>query len=236
MFEGLEKKLDYGRLIKEKESFESLLERFIVQEEEVQKVKASKADNYNIFDILAVRHYEAKVHSPFLAHLLDPKGSHEQGKLFYRHFIESVFKEDLIKTNLLNGVNLQVETELSSQYGFIDIAIRNNSIDNSFILIIENKIYAGDQERQLERYYEYARNILRLSDKQIRILYLKPNRARPGAFSINDDLYKKLKGNVLQEIGYKEDILPWLKNLKNEIKAERVKHSLQQYMDVIKTL
>jgi hypothetical protein len=49
---------------------------------------------YNLFHILKIRHYESRVHTPFLVNLLSPKGSHAQGDLFYRVFLEQVFRND----------------------------------------------------------------------------------------------------------------------------------------------
>jgi hypothetical protein len=131
------------------------------------------APDYNLFEILKIRHYEAKVHTPFLVNLLSPRGSHEQGRLFYNGLIRSLLhSEDPLLQPFLEGEVIELQGEkYTESFGYIDIWLKVRYQDRDYCLIIENKIYARDQERQLERYYQYARRE-RFEPYQIRLCYL----------------------------------------------------------------
>ena len=49
--------------------------------------------NFNIFNILDVSSKEVKLHSNFLAEMLNPKGSHMQGDTFLKLFLKGIEKE-----------------------------------------------------------------------------------------------------------------------------------------------
>ena len=115
-----------------------------------------RGEKFNIFNILNLSQDETKLHTPFIAELLNPKGSHGMKDAFLREFI----KISDIDTEL-DTKEATVETEYSIGYknndstegGRIDIFVYDNKKN---AIIIENKIYAGDQKNQLLRYYNYA--------------------------------------------------------------------------------
>ena len=99
-------------------------------------------NDLNVFTILRSAHEEVALHSRFIAFLLDPNGAHGQGDLFLRLFMEECGHPDFkIKTT---------ESQVRCEYQNIDIYIT----DGSNHVIIENKVWAKDQWRQIERYIE----------------------------------------------------------------------------------
>ena len=85
---------------------------------------------------------EVNLHSSLIYGFLDPKNNHYQGDVFLETFLESVG----LKAWFGDTSNAEVHKERKR----IDIYITN---DNRHI-IIENKIWAGDQDRQIERYID----------------------------------------------------------------------------------
>ena len=86
--------------------------------------------------------------------------------------------------------------------GRIDIILEQEKPSKKAILI-ENKVYAKNQEKQLERYYEYCLKEY-VSPENFRIIYL----TQFGDEYITKNLH--LKENVY-EISYKKEIVMWLK-------------------------
>ena len=136
----------------------------------MMEARRQEAPRYNVFQVLKIRHYEARVHTPFLVNLLSPKGSHAQGDLFYRSFVNRVLPEEGDKL-FHQWERLDVVDEQYTGDGFIDIWIRNHAQHGRYCIIIENKVFAGDQKDQLSRYYDYARS-LGFDDSEIRLFYL----------------------------------------------------------------
>ena len=116
------------------------------------KISDLSGQNFNIFSILQAESNEAKTHSNFIGELLNPNGSHGQGKKFLREFVKLF---DIQGYNL-DEVKVLVEYKVGSisyesiEGGRIDILIKNHKND---YIIIENKIYAHEQYKQLERYH-----------------------------------------------------------------------------------
>ena len=97
---------------------------------------------FNVFAILREPHDEVNLHSRFIAELLDPNGSHCQGDAFLRLFLQLLEIDDFPSQ----------QARVHCEYENVDIFV---AADQRAI-IIENKVYAGDQHRQLERYFRAA--------------------------------------------------------------------------------
>jgi hypothetical protein len=69
------------------------LQRFMAGHDELQRAERERgeqtAPRFNIFRALRIERRETKLHSRFLAELLDPRGSHNQGVLFLSGFLEA---------------------------------------------------------------------------------------------------------------------------------------------------
>lgn len=121
----------------------------------------------------------------------------------------------------------------------IDITIKNND----FYLIIENKVNgAEEQPGQIYRYYQIAKSE-GYNDSQIYVLYLNAETNKsPSDYSLSEEGKKKnsvetILGDRLICRTYKNDIIKWLKKLKNnELKPETyLESALIQYIDYLET-
>ena len=194
------------------EAVKELLEKAkSINEEYTRKAKDS-GENFNIFRILKLERSEVRMHSAFLAELFRSNGTHELKNDFLKEFIELIketfsdeesFLKRVKKFDIDKDYCVDVEyhtgfiNELGDQGGRIDIKITNNLNHNNAI-IIENKIDANDQEKQLIRYNESCKNVP--------ILYLtlfgnKPSTSSAGAI---------IEGDNYVCISYKEHIVKWI--------------------------
>lgn len=186
--------------------------------------KANSGEDFNVFKILKVESNEVSTHSAFLAEILNPAGSHGQKEKFLK-----LFCEQFAITNF-DPKSAKVEIErhvghISEDYsegGFIDI-IATDSNRNS--IIIENKIYAGDQPNQLLRYHK--------AFPKSQILYLTLYGSEPS----NESLGTLKIGVSVKCISYKSDILDWLFMCINSTENHDILvHTIKQYINLIKYL
>jgi hypothetical protein len=243
-FQSLQQQYVYTRIATDTMRFENLFSGFRAVQKVGFQLEKQIASQYNIFEVLNIRHLETKTHTPFLYDLLNVHGGHSQGVLFYERFIEMVFIENsaIVKSFIPNNYNLwrvieeQYIGKINGERGFIDIFIENKSVHQPFAIIIENKIYAGDQPKQIEKYYEYALS-KGYSKEQILVIYLTPSGTLPNTNSLS-----KIKKNELEKlhlfypISYKKDIYQWLFEVSKMISAPNFKTVLNQYLSIIEKL
>ncbi|RZK26660.1 MAG: hypothetical protein EOO43_02115 [Flavobacterium sp.] len=206
--------------------FNNLLNQVTALNERYKKINELTGENFNVFRILKLESSEVRMHSAFIAELLNPKGSHGQGDIFLKHFIESFcFKKTTIDT-----ANCHVEVEKHTGYlneqrtegGRIDILITDRNRNQ---ILIENKIYAGDQDKQLFRYFNHS--------KHGDLIYLTLEGGEPSEYSSS--------GLILDEHyvcrSYKHHIASWLESCRKEVATlPIIRESITQYLNLIKYL
>jgi len=209
-------KSDFGRLAK---AWQPL--RY-----ELEKRNRTQARDFNIFNILGVAHDEVNTHSAFLADLLNPSGRHAQGYLFIESFLlmcaEKYENCPLPNGDVTDG-NWFVEKEKITMFGNLDLVIFSRSL--RYLLVIENKVYAPEQPRQLKRYADWMKTQRHLFT-DLMLIYLTPS----GMKSSTHD------GNRYFRLSYAEDIVTWLADSLPNIEAPGVKEIVQQYLEIIDTL
>ena len=138
-------------------------------------------EHFNIYQVLGLTTLEVELHSRLLAELLNPAGSHLMEDRLLREFIAvlQAEKKDIFK-NLssfdTSTANVKIEYSLgaidleSTRGGRIDILIRDQQ---GLHIIIENKIYAGDQKDQLVHYNNVK--------KKAALIYLTPDGRHPNS-------------------------------------------------------
>jgi hypothetical protein len=187
--------------------------------------------DYNIFLTLHKSSNEVNLHSRFIHSLLDPSGNHNQGTIFLDLFMQfcslGEFKIDV------NNV------EVTREDNRIDILISDKT--NNKYIIIENKIYAEDQNTQIQRYID--EKVKENKNAKICVLYLtlygeKPSKNSLGKFKLEGNSLKNGKQEFkFKAISYKDDILKWLYEcriqMQNLIKFDLI---ISQYIDVVKNL
>jgi hypothetical protein len=186
-----------------------------------EALSRANGESFNLFDVLHVGHYEVRTHSPLLAELLNPKGSHGQGTVFLRHFLAG------LKIQGFDTESARVLTEVSiGELGRLDIEIADRSNRR---VMIENKIYAGEQEDQLERYH--------IHDPNAHLLFLTLNGDFPTEWSTNKVYQTNQFKGIFQTVSYKTDIVRWLEACRKEAAtAPGVREAITQYIHLIQRL
>ncbi|EGP2596652.1 PD-(D/E)XK nuclease family protein [Campylobacter coli] len=196
-------------------------ETFKVRETGGKKIK------YNLLLKVLPAHDEVNLHSGILKSLLDPSENHNQDRLFLDLFLKEVNLKDLFA----NDNEIKVEKE----YKNIDIYIHNNAKH----IILENKIWARDQHRQIARYINTLKDE-GVKYENIIVIYLtldgrKPDDNSLGDWKINGSFLENQESKIAyRQISYKDQILLWLDKCKPEV--EKLKIAIEFYKDVIENL
>jgi len=210
---------------------------FSVIHQQILAEKKRDSPDYNLFHILRIRHLETVTHTPFLVNLLNPEGSHAQGDLFLRFFLQKVVGFGNSGQFRLQELK---ENKHAQSLGFMDIFLRFESDKKQYALVIENKLYAGDQPEQLKRYFDYCKNVMGYADEQIKILYLTIDGKIPTNQSYKQIAvdFASLSGkSVLTLAGYKKEIAAWLEECSQFLPHQgKLYFSLQQYLQTIRYL
>ena len=198
------------------------------------KLIEGHAPKFNLFEIINIKHYEAWVHTPIIVNLLSPTGTHRQNRLFFDLFIQQLYPDVDLKTI----TKIEVFQEYHTAYGNLDILIQYRENGTKKAIVIENKIYAGDQQNQIFRYFSYLTQMKKLPESDFKIVYLAPTKRPPNVpYSISVELYTRLVQNyTFIEMGYRENFVPFLENTLSKVKAPVVKETLTQYIKIIKTI
>jgi hypothetical protein len=78
------------------------------------KIEKSMGVRFNIFSITKIERYEVNTHSAMLSELLNPNGSHGQGAIFLKSFIEIVYGDKLKITEAdFDNAKAQYSTKIS---------------------------------------------------------------------------------------------------------------------------
>lgn len=173
-------------------------------------------NEYNIFTVMGIEYNEVIV-CRFIGNLLDPKGGHGLGDEPLRHFIHDVLKDGTSDENLEKAIiNLEEHTNNDRR---VDIVIHLGTK----VYPIEVKIWAGDQNKQLEDYHHYFFG----ENGQKKIYYLTPEGRMPS---------EKSKGGLskdqISRISFSEDIIHWLDEIK-ETASDHIKFVIMNFMEVI---
>ena len=188
-----------------------------------------KGGSFNVFRLCQIDHYE-NAHSRILAEFLDPRGMHGMGDTFLALFLRQpviadyLKKQGFPKDDGCHGWNklgaAMVVTEEAFPEGRCDIAIHWRG----WCIVIENKIYAADQARQLERYIHAVR---RTGEKPI-VLYLTLDGHSAGTDGAGDVKYKC--------ISYRNEIADWIADCIGEIDDWNFGGEQPDYLHVRETL
>jgi len=191
----------------------------IFREEKVKKEESlRRGERFNMFQVCGVDHYEV-MHSAIIASFLNPKGNHGQMDIFLKAFMTIVDDKTGIETS-----SSSVSTEYVTNEGRIDILIEDK---NGKGVIIENKIYAADQWKQLKRYDKFSKD--KYGEGNYTIYYLTLDKHAASGESG--------KGINYTCISYKEHILNWIEEcIKVSATTPLIRETLIQYSNHIKQL
>ena len=206
---------------------------------EQRKEKFERGENYNIFNDLGFMSDEVHLHSMFLANLLNPKGSHGQRGKFLEAFLKMLQKsfpaisaDSLELDTAIASVDVEkyIGRQTDSEGGRIDIYLT----DGKHSIIIENKIYAGDQHHQMLRYWHYGMSQKGDdTEKSFVLIYLTLDGCSPSKESLGEDL----KENDIVCLSYKSDIRGWLERcVELASRTPLVRETINQYINTIDIL
>ena len=206
---------------------------------EQRKEKFERGEKYNIFNDLGFMSDEVHLHSMFLANLLNPKGSHGQRGKFLEAFLKMLQKsfpaisaDSLELDTAVASVEVEkyIGRQTDSEGGRIDIYLT----DGKHSIIIENKIYAGDQHHQMLRYWNYGMSQKGDdTEKSFVLIYLTLDGCSPSKDSLGEDL----KENDIVCLSYKSDIRGWLDRcVELASRTPLVRETINQYISTIDIL
>jgi len=160
--------------------------------EEQKEQKARGLNDYNLLTSVLRAGDEVRLHSRFIYSMINKEGEHYQSTLFLKLFIQDVLSHKNLPKIECNTLKVYKEWQGGGENGGIDLFLT----DGEYYFIIENKLYASDQPRQIARYIkavkvEYNLTAQQLKDK-VFVYYLSPQGKEPselsfGAFQIEQD-------------------------------------------------
>ena len=209
-------------------AFSAFKSRYEEAREAAEITSGELAPGFNIFKLLEKERIE-KVHSDFIAYLLNPYEHyryHSQGHLFLQTFFQMLQDKypdlPLPEVPLDHGSWL-LERDTGTTENRPDIILRNPSL--KALYLIENKVDAREQPRQIARYADYLARQAKVYPNQ-GLFFLTPN-GRPATTD---------EGRPYYRISYHDDIRSWLKRALPEVKAPTVCETVQQYLNLIQDL
>lgn len=224
----------------ELENLLNAIKGIVDREKTLQEAKRSRGEYFNIFNVLGVSTSEVKLHSAFIAELLNSYSNHGLGEKFLKIFIDEVINKNVdnntnryFKFNVTSIKDVIVEKDIGpikGEYGGrIDICIEDN---NGCYVIIENKIYAGDQENQMKRYWNYAQKMCDGDTNRYRLVYLTLDGHEPSEVSLCG-----LKSEDYICLSYKYDIISWLNRcIEISVRHPLIRETIIQYIETLKQL
>lgn len=212
----------------------SLIDTVKILNDKYDQLEKLTGDKFNIFTILNMESDEVKTHSKFIYELLNPNGSHGSGDLFIRLFLDE----------LPSPKAKDREKPEDKDYGKIIKVIREYTIKNDrridflietekYVIGIEMKIYAGDQDDQLSDYCATIQRMCKKSKQKPKLYYLTLFGSDASEKSKN---YLKL-GKHYQLLSFSNHIYNWMeKCIEKSATKPIVREALIQYQNLIKKL
>lgn len=197
-----------------------------------------KKEDVNIFKIINMVDKEA-VHSDMLAWLFNPYENHNLNDKAVKGLLMQLSEKDAEYINLLlqEYSDLEVYREYTTNNGRrIDILLESRN--NKVIFIIENKIWSGEGDNQLEDYKKFIDE--KYNDYNRIFLYLTPEKERKeqykGYTHITYNTIYKILNNLLQDNQIKLEIRTVLKQYKEIIRRDIMGNVDKEMIDLCRKL
>ncbi len=233
--------------------FDKFAKKFSEYLDAANESKKRGNNDYNPLKAVQNQNDEVNMHSGFLVSLLDTRGEHYQDDLFLRLFLENLKLKDCGNDeNLSQWFGETKNAQVLKEYKNIDIYISNGEKH----IIIENKIWSGDQDGQIARYIDEIHgnfsddeNDESVSYENIAVVYLSPFGREPSPNSLclkNKNIKWQIKGDLLEfnenkvkykQISYEKDILAWIEKCQKEVgNITSLNSALEFYKDIVKII
>ena len=194
---------------------------------EQERLKKEKEEGkcFNVFSALNICSDEVRLHSRLLATLLNPKANHGLENEFLKSFLIALgLPEDYITYCKEQIVERPIGEVTEATGGRIDIILE----DRGHAVIIENKIYAGDQPNQLLRYHNYG--VKTFGENNFKLVYLTLYGNKSSPDSLGGENFEFIK------FSYAQDVLKLLKKLMKSKPKKPVHRTIKDYITIIKQL
>ena len=227
----------------DKEVAKNLIKKLMKIKKKDYEDYAKTGEKFNSFEIMGVERKEIQI-CKMIADLINPNGSHDQGKKYLQKFIEIIAPDDELKEKMKEEFENQSEEKIKvfTEYGLnsgrrIDIIIKTENIFIPF----EVKIDAKDEKSQCYDYYQFAskRNQNAL-EGCCKLYYLTLDGLEPSEESLKKegsnclDVKKELKC-----ISFKEHIIDWLNEcikIAEKDKLPSIYYTLKQFKTTIENI
>lgn len=197
-----------------------------------------RKDEVNIFKIINMADKEA-VHSDMLAWLFNPYENHDFNDKAVKELLMQLSEKDAEYINLLllDYSDLEVYREYTIDNGRrIDILMESRN--NKIIFIIENKIWSGEGDNQLEDYKKYIDE--KYNDYSRIFLYLTPEKERKEKYKdythITYNTIYKILNNILYDNQIRLEIRAVLKQYKEIIRIDIMGNVDKEMIDLCRKL
>tara|TARA_R100001463_G_scaffold15928_16_gene41406 strand:- start:217 stop:1341 length:1125 start_codon:yes stop_codon:yes gene_type:complete len=161
--------------------------------------------------------------------LLDPKGDHGLGIEPLMRFLERL-GAPIPDACANQSVSVWRERYFPG-YGRVDLIIEYQG----HAIVIENKLYAADQEAQLSRYQQVLDELICPESGSLYYLTIDGSEPSDVSCAAPEGLQGDHRAPDYHCISYRSDILGWLVELISEVSEDnsRVRVSLEQYLEIV---
>lgn len=215
-------KIESAELERHLQIFKTFFPNYRTALERWRKDQEDKADDFNLLEVMELTRKEVR-HSMILAWLLDKEltglGTHAQGKLGFRLFLEEV---DL-PGKYADG-DYHVTREQDSDESRVDIEVFDDlgAEKERFVIHIENKIGANEGDDQTNREWrDLERRAIELGCQEYHAFYLTPDRKIP-------------ENPNFHPISWRQ-IAKVLDRFEKEARAEEVRLFARHYAKILRT-
>lgn len=205
----------------------SLLARVATIAEKDAEYRRNAGLDFNVFRLCGVHHYETR-HSAILAALLDPTGTHGVAGTFLSMFLTRIGEAGLTISQATRiRTEVQIDADASSD-SRLDILIEDPA--QKWCVVIENKIYAAEGERQIGRYRKWLDR--ERSGWTRRILFLTLDGHPPETDSGADG-----SATILRLTAWSPGVLAWLRDCHREVVDKPyLRESIAQYINLVEQI
>ena len=188
------------------------------------KVMDSLKSDFNVFDLIINPYDEVNLHSRMIYSILTERKFQKQFLMSFLNSIDVSLPEDF---SFSDFKNISVEKEKAISNGRVDLFISFKIKNISYNVLIENKLLAGDQPEQMNRYLCYMKSFPNANNY---VCYLTLDGSAP-----SEDSTKRL--NEIKLISYDSEIMSWIEDcIKIASREPGVREVLIQYSSLLEKL
>ena len=188
------------------------------------KVIDSLKSDFNVFDLIINPYDEVHLHSRMIYSILTERKFQKQFLMCFLNFIDVSLPDD-VSFSGFNNIN--VEKEKAIPNGRVDLFISFKIKNISYNVLIENKLLAGDQPEQMNRYKSYMNSY---PNDNNYVYYLTLDGSAP-----SEDSTKSL--DEIKLISYDSEIMNWIEDcIKIASREPGVREVLIQYSSLLERL